>query len=316
MKKCSYCGRDNADEAVNCRECGTEFEAVAAKPEAASIPPEAEKKTLTVRIFPNHEVAQIAAAKLKAHAIECWVNADDCAGLYPSLTTAEGARLNVWEGDAAIASAVLDAKTTPEEDKQIEIEAVLATPQKNGSLKKLAPGQMIFGVAVGIILCLLYQWSEKIGSKTFYSYTADGHCYQADIYQDGQRIELVKDRNLDGKWDVWTYYKNGHLVRSEFDNNFDGKPDETWTYSNGSPVTLEKDCDFNGTPDIFCTYKYGILERADVKPNGSHFTTVRQIYKNGVLTEVWRGGDSNGHFSEVVRYDPFFNPISTNAPAP
>jgi len=26
MKKCSYCGRDNADEALNCRECGTEFD--------------------------------------------------------------------------------------------------------------------------------------------------------------------------------------------------------------------------------------------------------------------------------------------------
>lgn len=26
MKPCSYCGRDNADNAVQCRECGTEFE--------------------------------------------------------------------------------------------------------------------------------------------------------------------------------------------------------------------------------------------------------------------------------------------------
>jgi hypothetical protein len=26
MKQCSYCGRDNDDDALNCRECGTEFE--------------------------------------------------------------------------------------------------------------------------------------------------------------------------------------------------------------------------------------------------------------------------------------------------
>lgn len=26
MKPCSYCGRDNADDAAHCRECGTEFE--------------------------------------------------------------------------------------------------------------------------------------------------------------------------------------------------------------------------------------------------------------------------------------------------
>ena len=59
----------------------------------------------------------------------------------------------------------------------------------------------------------------------------------------------------------------------------------------------------------------------DMKPNGSKFTTTREIFQNGVLTEILRGGDSNGNFKEVVRYDPFFNPvpinfnpISTNAP--
>ncbi len=34
--------------------------------------------------------------------------------------------------------------------------------------------------------------------------------------------------------------------------------------------------------------------------------------KNGVLTEIERGGDSNGNFKEIVRYDPFFNPVGTN----
>jgi hypothetical protein len=57
-----------------------------------------------------------------------------------------------------------------------------------------------------------------------------------------------------------------------------------------------------------------VLQQADWKPNGSKFTTTREIFQNGVLTEIWRGGDSNGHFKEVVRYDPFFNPISTNIP--
>ncbi|NOS72500.1 MAG: hypothetical protein HOP33_21580 [Verrucomicrobia bacterium] len=39
MKKCSYCGRDNADEALNCRECGTEFE----RPSEAAVSEETEK---------------------------------------------------------------------------------------------------------------------------------------------------------------------------------------------------------------------------------------------------------------------------------
>lgn len=36
MKKCSYCGHDNADEASNCRECGREFE----RPREAPLPQE------------------------------------------------------------------------------------------------------------------------------------------------------------------------------------------------------------------------------------------------------------------------------------
>ena len=35
---------------------------------------------------------------------------------------------------------------------------------------------------------------------------------------------------------------------------------------------------------------------------------------NMVLDEVWLGGDRNGNFREVIRYDPFMNPTSTTAP--
>jgi hypothetical protein len=49
-----------------------------------------------------------------------------------------------------------------------------------------------------------------------------------------------------------------------------------------------------------------------MRPNGAKFTTVHEIYQNGVLTEIDRGGDSNGNFKEKVRYDPFFDPIGTN----
>ena len=50
----------------------------------------------------------------------------------------------------------------------------------------------------------------------------------------------------------------------------------------------------------------------DMKPNGSKFATQRWLYQNGVLTEILRGGDSNGNFKEDVHYDPFFNPIPIN----
>lgn len=313
MKKCSYCGRDNAEGAENCRECGSEFEQEAAKQKEAS-DQTPERKTLAIRIFANRELAEIAAAKLKVHGIESWVDCDDCAGMYPSLTVAQGARLKVWEEDEFIATAVLDAKPTPEESKKIEVEAILATPPPPEPKKKLAWGQLMVAFVLGVLVSLLYQWRQEQVPVTHYYYTPDGKRTDAWIYRGGQLVEHLEDRNLDGQWDYWAHYESGLVVRAESDNNFDRKPDEFWTYRPGGVDTLEKDTDFNGVPDVFCTYKYRIIQTVEVRPNGSKFATQREHYKNGVLTEVWRDGDSNGNFHEVIKYDPFRNPISTNTP--
>jgi hypothetical protein len=271
-----------------------------------------EVKTVTIRTFGSHEAAELAVANLEAHGIECWVNADDCGGMYPNLTAAGGVRLLVRASVAEAAIALLNAQASPAEINQIETEAVASSPPETVPLKKLAWGQILFGIVIGVILCLLYQWANNLGTKTHYHYTADGRRDKVWVYRDGHPIEFFKDRNLDGIWDEWTYYEYGQAVRSEVDNNFDGKPDKFWTYSNGSPATLEQDTDFNGIPDEFYIFKYGVLQQEDIRPNGAKFAAQRWIYQNGVLVEIWRGGDSNGHFEEVVRYDPFFNPISTN----
>jgi hypothetical protein len=277
-----------------------------------------EVKTVTIRIFSSHETAELARSNLEAHDIKCWVNADDCGGMYPNLTAPGGVRLLVLAADAEAAIALLNAPASPTELKQIETEVAASTPAETVSLKRLAMGQIVsgivFGIFTGILLCLLYQWANNLGTKTNYYYTTDGKCYEARVYQNGHLVEAVQDRNLDGVWDHWIYYAHGQVVRSEWDNNFDGKPDEFVTYSNGAPTTFEKDTDFNGVPDEFGIYKYGILQQVDFRPNGAKYSMQRWIYKNGVLTEILRGGDSNGNFKEVVRYDPFFNPISTNIP--
>jgi hypothetical protein len=167
---------------------------------------------------------------------------------------------------------------------------------------------------------LLYQETSKIGTKTYYHHV-NGKVNKEWIYRNGHEAEFSEDRNLDGIMDHWVHYDAyGYISRSEYDNNFDGKPDETWIYSNDTLVAMEKDTDFNGTPDLFCTYRYGILQQADFKPNGSQFTVTRELYQNGVLTDILRGGDRNGNFKEDMHYDPFlnripisFNPINTNA---
>ena len=134
------------------------------------------------------------------------------------------------------------------------------------------------------------------------------------LYQNGRLAVHKVDRNLDGSYDYWAIYDDdGKVSKVEEDNNFDGKPDETWTYSNGEISAIEKDLDFNGVPDEFGTYKFHLPLQEDIRPNGSRFTATRIFFSNGVATEIWRGGDSNGNFREKIAYDPFFNPIHTNA---
>jgi hypothetical protein len=277
-----------------------------------------EVKRVTVRTFNNHDTAGLAAANLEAHGIECWVNADDGGGMYPNLSAPGGVRLLVRASDAEAAIALLNAPASPAEINQIETEAVASTPPETTPPKKLALGQIVSGLVVGIILgilfCLLYQWANKLGTFTHYHYNENGRADEAWVYRDGYLIEYLQDRNLDGAWDSWVHYNQfGQVVRSaESDDNFDGQPDVWYKYSNGNVVSMQQDTDFNGTPDWFCIYKDGEIQETDMKPNGAKFTTVREIFHNGVLTEIDRGGDSNGNFKEKVRYDPFLNPIGAN----
>ena len=273
-----------------------------------------EVQTVTVRIFGNHEAAQLAAANLAAHGIECWVSADDCGGMYPNLTAASGVRLRVSATDAKAAEALLDTPASPAEINQIETEAAVSAPTATVLAGKAAWGQILSGIIIGILLCLLYQWNDKRGTKTYYEHTRNGKRSAAWVYRDGQPEKLFQDRNLDGSWDYWIYFKNGHMVRSEIDNNFDGKPDEFWMYADDLPVAQEVDTDFNGLTDEFSTFKYGTIEQLDIRPDESKFAVTREVFTNGVLFEIWRGGDSHGHFDEVVRYDSHFNPTNKSVP--
>jgi hypothetical protein len=270
-------------------------------------------KTETIRIFTSHEAANLAAANLQAHGIRCWINADDGGGTLPNLAAPGGVRLLVQASDSAAAGALLaDPIPAAEIPAQNETEVGIPSPAMAASRNAFAAGLIFIGIVAGVLLCLLYQWCSQLGTKTHYHYTRDGKADEAWVYRNGHLVESMKDRNLDGAWDRWTYYEHGHVARSEDDNNFDGKPDETWTYSNDTLVKMEKDTDFNGTPDMFCTYKYEVIQQVDIRPNGAKFATVRELFKNGVLVEVLRGGDAGGNFKVAVRYDPFSNPISTN----
>ena len=313
MKKCEYCGKEYPDEASVCAIDGHPLPSFPPEPGPANSGPRDEVKTVVVHTFISHEAAQLAASNLEAHGLKCWLSADDGGGMYPNLTIASGVRLSVITSDAEAAVTLLNAQASPVEIRQAETEAAASSPPEPVSQKQPPPGQMLFGMVIGailgVILFLFYQWTTELGTKTHYHYR-DGKRDEAWVYQDGHPVEFLHDRNLDGRWDHWTYYEDGQVVRSKYDNNFDGKPDEWWVYSNGTLVSMQEDTDFNGTPDVFCTYNNDVIQQLDIMPNGSKSSTTRQLYQNGVLTEIDRGGDSNGNFKEVLRYDPFFNPIS------
>src|SRR5450756_1612034 len=69
-------------------------------------PPEV--TTLVLRVFGNHESAELAAANLNAHGIDCQTSADDCGGLMP-IMAGGGVKLIVRSGDARPAEAILDS---------------------------------------------------------------------------------------------------------------------------------------------------------------------------------------------------------------
>jgi len=315
MKKCKYCGKEYPDEAAECAIDGQPLASFPPEPEPVKGDSRDEVKTVVVHTFSSHEAAQLAASNLEAHGIKCWLSADDGGGMYPNLTVAGGVRLSVITPDTEAAVALLNAQASPVEIRQAETEAAASSLPETVSRRQPAPGQILFGAIIGIILgvilCLSYQWTNKLGIRTYYGYTADGKRDHAWVYRGGHLIEFLQDRNLDGHWDVWIYYENGHMAGAEYDNNFDGTPDETWTYSNGMVISMEKDTDFNGKPDEFFTYKNEVIQQVDIRPNGSKFSTTRELYQNGVLTEIDRGGDSNGNFKEIIHYDPFFNPVGT-----
>jgi hypothetical protein len=268
---------------------------------------------ITIKIFGTHDEACVAVALLKANGIACRIAADDCAGMLPNLTQAQGVRVLVPAPQAAAARELLDLPPAPVP------ETISASIPEIASRFKISLGQILFGIVVGALATWALQGGVPQKSPgprtTHYHYADNGMKDEEWLYKNGRLVSHMIDRNLDGSFDLWTYYDaDGNVERSERDNNFDGKPDEFWRYSNNDLVAMDKDNDFNGVLDEFCIYKFHIPLQLDIKPNGSKFTTLREFFSNGVLTEVWSGGDSNGNFKEKVSYDPFFNPIHTNSP--
>jgi len=68
---------------------------------------EAAPDLVTIRTFANEGEAHLAKSLLQAAGIDSTLTRDDCGGMRPSLTWAQGIKLVVRSGDAERAAAVL-----------------------------------------------------------------------------------------------------------------------------------------------------------------------------------------------------------------
>ena len=266
---------------------------------------------VSVQTFATRDAAEVAASLLRSNGIASRIFADDCGGLYPNLSLAEGVHLVVSPSDVEAARELLDLPRPAQRP-------VEQTAAEKSSPLLFPLALIVIGAAVGALIVSSYRGitnprpAATPQRQTHDGYSPDGKRTDRWVYRDGVLIEHFEDRNRDGEWDYWAYYEDGWVSRVEYDDNFDGQSDVTYRYKDRQLVSVERDSDFNGVPDEFCSYQHGILQEVDIRPNGSKFSITREFFSNAVLTEIQRGGDSHGNFKETVKYDAFFNPISTN----
>jgi hypothetical protein len=262
-----------------------------------------------LQVFGDSTSAELAKGILETGGIKCCLHTDDCGGMYPSMDLVRGVTLLVRSSDYDKAKALLaaePAKTQPPP----ETPGDAVPPQSRSSLLQVAAGLII-----GVLLCVLYQWTSKFGTKTYrYDTNGDRKTDETATYRNGHLIEHAYDRNFDGKLDFWDHYDSSFkLMLSKADDNFDGVPDGTWRYDDGLLVSSTADTDFNGTADVTHTFKDDLVVQSDWRPNGTNIITLRQFFRHGVLTEETRDTNMDGSFDVTIRYDAFQNVIRTNA---
>jgi len=271
---------------------------------------------ITIQVFSTATAAEADAALLEANKIEYWLHADDCGGMLSALDAAHGVKLLVSPADADEARAMLAATPvvttgSPPDDSSTP---VADSTQPSPQFRPFFP-QVVAGIVVGVVLCLLYQWTDNLGIKTYrYDTNQDGKTDSVWIYRDGECVEISEDRNFDGQLDIWSTFEGGcRRASAKADNNFDGAADVWWSYTNGILATSRADTDFNGTPDLTDFFQDEQVIRSDWQPNGTNVITLRQSFRNGVLVEESRDTNLDGTFDVSVHFDAFENPIGTNA---
>jgi hypothetical protein len=276
--------------------------------------PPVQPGAVLVRTFSNLDSADVAAANLKAHGIQCWLQGDDCGGMLAAMDCVRGVKLVVRPEDLAAAMALLAA--APVADTSVpEPAKVTDRAQSRGESWFV---NLALGAVLGVVGCLFYQSASQLGTKTFpYDTNGDHKPDERIVMRNGYTIEQSFDRNFDGTLDSWYYYDSkARRKLSRADDNFDGRADFTWYYTNGLLARADQDTDFNGTPDVTYFYQDDLTIRAEWRPNGTNVMSLKQTFRNGILVEETRDVDGDGQLDISIQYDAFQNPVATNSLRP
>jgi hypothetical protein len=117
MKNCSYCGRQNADDAVHCVECGTDLLAVIEGPAQSDREPVKMRFNLvTISTAFNPADAQLSRSRLEAAGFHAVVAHELSALSMDGYSLAAGGiRVQVPESEAAEARAFLNSSVETSE---------------------------------------------------------------------------------------------------------------------------------------------------------------------------------------------------------
>ena len=109
MKRCTYCGRENADAVTTCSGCGEPL----VQPEAPAITEEIDPSLAPVVVasFHNAEQAELLRAQLESAGIEAVVPEEYTTGVFSAVIPFQSVTVQVHARDAEAARAIVAAFT-------------------------------------------------------------------------------------------------------------------------------------------------------------------------------------------------------------